>query len=156
DPEKNSAAIYALLQKNQDLAEYEVARFFVAKAMAGDILGRLRSLDPRERLEGVRTIPLVCPGNMAAKLLRMVFKDPDQTTRKHARHVMRKLRIRDVALADRRFDPGPAPSMRGPYVPGAFNPTGWAFGTYARRQNGSLREGRLTRHRLPVLSTRTD
>lgn len=157
DPEKNSRAIYALLQKSQDLAEYEVARFFVAKTMAGDISARLRSIDPRERLEGIRTIPLVCPGNMAAKLLRMVFKDPDQTARKHARHVMRKLRIRDVGLADTRFTASrPAWAARGPYTPGAFNPSGWAFGTYGRRQNGQLRTDRLGRYGLLALSSRED
>ncbi len=153
-PEANSAKIYALLDENQSLAEFEVARFFVASAMTSNLTSRLRSIDPRERLEGIRTIPLVCPRSVAAKLLRPVFKDPDPTARKHARHVMRKLSIVDVALKDPRYDPDPR--WIGTYTPGAFNPSGWAFGVYDRPQTGTLRADRLQRHGLPILENRSD
>jgi RNA-directed DNA polymerase len=155
DPEKNADAIYAILDKNQELAEYEVARFYVAQAMAGDLEAQLRSIDPRERLKGVKKIPLVCPANMAAKLVRKVFKDPDPKTRRHARHLARKLRLRDVALPDTRSDPGP-PQYQGPYTAGAFNPTGWAFGVYDRTQTGQLRADRLQRNKLPSLTKKAD
>ena len=142
DPEKNSAAIYRLLGQNQDLAEYEVARFLVAKAMAPSLATRLRSIDPRERLEAVRTVLLVCTRSSAAKLLRPLVKDPDPTARKHARHAVRKLAIADVALKDPRFDPSKNWRI-GPFTPGAYNPSGWAFGVY-KRKIPPRRLGRLT------------
>lgn len=155
DPAANSTAIYALLRDNQDLAEYEVARFFVANRMAGDLASRLRSVDPRARLEAVKTIPLVCPRTTAAKLLRTVVKDPDPRTRKSARHTVRKMMITDTALRDTRFDPR-AFWRIGPFTPGAFNPTGWSFGIYGRRPSGALDRAALGRSGLPVLETRAD
>jgi RNA-directed DNA polymerase len=155
DPVANRTAIHALLADNQALAEYEVLRFLAAKTMAGDVGGRLRSVDPRERHEGVRAIPLVLPRSIAAKLLRPVFKDPDPRTRKLARHVVRQLQIQDVALKDPRFRPN-TQWGRGPYTPGAYNPSGWAFGVYHRKQQGSLRKDWLARHGLPPLSARAD
>ncbi len=154
EPEKNAATIYAMLDRSQDLAEYEVARFFVAKAMAGDLATRLRSVDPRERLAAVDKVVLVCPRNVAAKLLRPVFKDPDQTTRKRARHVVRKLRITDVAVRDSRFVPDPRWAHA--YTPGAWNPSGWAFGVYRRNTARSLRRDLLEAHGLPALASRLD
>lgn len=155
DPEANAQAIYGILEKNQDLAEYEVARFFVASSMAKNLDAQLRSVDPRERLAGVKKIALVCPASMAAKLLRTVFKDPDQATRRHARHLVKKLRITDVALPDTRSDPGPK-RYQGPYTPGAFNPTGWAFGVYDRDQDGQGSPEALARYKLPDLGKRAD
>jgi RNA-directed DNA polymerase len=152
DPEANRAAIGALLAKNQKLAEFEVLRFLAAKVLAAGTTERLRSIDPRERLEGVKSIPLYFPRSLAAKLLRTVAKDPDITTRKHARAAIRALQIHDVALRDSRFQP--SRWSRGPLAPGAYNPSGWAFGLYARRTPGTLRQDALGRHGLPVLSDR--
>jgi RNA-directed DNA polymerase len=154
EPEKNASSIYALLEKSSHLVEYEVARFFVAKRMAGNLGGRLRSLDPRERLEGLRMIPLVCPRNMAAKLLRPVIKDPDQTTRKRAHAVMQELQIADVALRDSRHQA----DLRwaGPFTPGAYNPSGWAFGLYGRRTTPALQPDLLAANGLPELGSRYD
>jgi retron-type reverse transcriptase len=149
-PEDNRAKIIALLHQNQSLAEFEVARYLVVRTIGHDLTHQIRSIDPRERLEGVRAIPLVCPRNVAAKLLRSVFKDPDQTVRKHARHVARKLSIADIALNDARFEDEYPNSL------GAFNPSGWAFGVYQRQQNGSHRVTRLRAHRLPPLANRAD
>ncbi|MFO0734854.1 MAG: reverse transcriptase family protein [Labilithrix sp.] len=153
EPDKNADAIYRLLEKNQDLVEYEVARFFVAKHLAGDLSTRLRSVDPKERLEGVRMVALVCPRNLAAKLLRSVVKDPDSTTRKHARSVVKKLGIVDVALADARF---PIPRRIGPYTPGAFNPSGWAFGIYRRNTSDAARPDVLRARGIPALASRDE
>jgi RNA-directed DNA polymerase len=154
EPAKNASVIYAMLEKNQDLAEFEVARFFVAKTMAGDLSSRLRSIDPVERMRAIKMIPLVCPRNVAAKLLRPVFKDPDSTTRKHARSVMRKLQIADIALRDSRYNPDPR-WVRA-YTPGAFNPSGWAFGIYGRRTNGAYRHDVVAARGIPALSSRTE
>jgi RNA-directed DNA polymerase len=155
DPASNRAAIYALLDRHQDLAEYEVARFFVSKKMAPDLAGGVRSVDPRERLAAIRSVALVCTRNHAAKLLRSVFKDPDATARAHARHVMRKLRIDDVALKDPRFKPDRLWN-KGPYAPGAYNPSGWAFGVYGRKIPRGTHKSLLARHKLPPLETRAD
>jgi RNA-directed DNA polymerase len=167
DPDKNNRAIQGLLSTHQDLAEYEVARFFVAKSMSvpsvlrpvakqpTGLVKQLRSIDPRERLAGVRQILLTCPRSVAAKLLRTVFKDPDQTTRKHARHVAKKMQISDVALKDSRFKLSKY-QMKRPFAAGGFNPSGWAFGVYGRKNQFALRKTRLQAHGLPVLSTRSD
>jgi hypothetical protein len=152
DAHGNADAIYALLRDNDGLAEYEVARFFVADSMAGDLATRLRSLDPAVRCAAVDMIPLVCPRSVAAKLIRPVVKDADITTRKRARHVVRQLGITDVALKDSRF--GQDRWNRGPLSPGAYNPSGWAFGLYSRRVRGGLDAPALARHRLPVLDDR--
>lgn len=154
EPAENANAIYRLLESNQDLAEYEVARFYVAKHLAGDLSTRLRSVDPKERLEGVRMVALVCPRNLAAKLLRSVFKDPDSTTRKHARGVVRKLGIADIALRDTRFNPHPR-RIRA-FTPGAYNPSGWAFGIYGRRTSEATQKDVLDARGLPVLGSRAD
>jgi retron-type reverse transcriptase len=154
DPNKNAEAIYTLLRQNDTLAEYEVARFFVADRMAPDIAMRLRSVDPAVRLAAVTLIPLVCPRSAAAKLLRPVVKDPDITTRKRARHVVRELDIGDVALKDSRFKPNGW--SKGPLAPGAYNPSGWAFGLYARKRRGKLDTSALGQHGLPSLADRED
>lgn len=155
EPEKNAERIYARLADAGALAEFEVARFYVASRMAGDLGARLRSVDPRVRLQAVDTIPLACPRSVAAKLLRTVVKDPDPTTRRRARHVVRGLKIGDVGLRDPRFDPS-AYWRVGPYTPGAYNPSGWAFGVYGRRPRGGLDRGSLGRWGLPVLESRAD
>ena len=126
DPAKNAAAIYAMLEANAGLAEFEVARFYVADAMTSDVAEKLKSVDPRERVAAVDLVRLVCPRTSAAKLLRSVIKDPDPTVRKRARATVRRLLITDVALKDPRFKP--SPWARGPFAPGAYNPSGWSFG----------------------------
>lgn len=149
-PEANRTKIIALLAQNESLAEFEVARYLVARTMGQDLTARIRSIDPRERLEAVRAIPLLCPRNVAAQLLRAVVKDPDQTVRKHARHVASKLELADVALNDTRFQ------RQFPKTLGAFNPCGWAFGVYDRQQTGAQRAGRLEANGLPLLASRAD
>jgi retron-type reverse transcriptase len=154
DPDKNAATIFSLLAQNQNLAEYEVARFLVAKVLAPHIEVQLRSLDPKERTAGVRSLLLVCPRSSAAKLLRPLVKDPDATTRKLARHAVRKLGIADVALRDPRYDTKQMWRI-GPYTPGAYNPSGWAFGIY-RRRLPKAQSPAATGLGLPSLSTRED
>lgn len=155
EPAKNRAAILALLSDHSTLVEYEVARFFVAKTLAPDLAMRLRSTDPKVRLEAVDTTALVCSRNVAAKLLRPMVKDPDVTTRKRARAAVRKLLLPDIALKDSRFSLDQV-WRKGPFTPGAYNPSGWAFGLYARKTNGALEAAALARNALPVLSGHED
>ena len=54
DPEANFERITALLAQHQELAEYEVARFYVSRQWLEPVGRMLRSVDPRERLR-VRT-----------------------------------------------------------------------------------------------------
>jgi hypothetical protein len=156
DPTKNADRIYALLRDNDGLAEYEVARFFVADKMVADLSARAQALDPKVRLGAVDTIPLVCPRSVASKLLRPLVKDADITTRKRARRAVRQLGLADVALRDSRFDPKRY-WRQTPRTPGAYNPSGWAFGLYGRRPAVL---GKLRAHTrcgdLPPLESRDD
>ncbi|MBL8608357.1 MAG: hypothetical protein JNL38_13620 [Myxococcales bacterium] len=154
DPAKNAASIYAMLEANAGLAEFEVARFYVADAMTADVAERLKSVDPRERVAAVDLVRLVCPRTSAAKLLRSVIKDPDPTVRKRARATVRRMMITDVALKDPRFKP--SPWARGPFAPGAYNPSGWSFGVYGRKQTGSADRGALGAKGLPLLEGADD
>lgn len=149
-PDDNRAKITALLEENQSLAEIEVARYLVARTIGSGLTKGIRSVDPKERLEAVRAIPLSCPRNTAAQLLRSVVKDPDQTVRKHARFIANKLHLTDVALNDTRYATGRSRWL------GAFNPSGWAFGIYRRQQAGAHRAPRLQAHGLPALTNRND
>lgn len=152
DPAKNATAIYALLAANAGLAEFEVARFYVADALTSDVSLKLKSVDPRERLAAVDLVGMVCPRTSAAKLLRSVIKDPDLRVRKRARATVRRLMITDVALKDPRFKP--SPWARGPFAPGAYNPSGWSFGIYGRKPVGV--PGRPAALGLPALASADD
>ncbi|MFT3764196.1 MAG: reverse transcriptase family protein [Minicystis sp.] len=153
EPERNADAIYALLAANDGLAEYEVARFYAFDRMAQDLATRVRSIDPSVRRAAADLIPQLCPRSVAAKLLRPLVKDADIATRRRARHVVRELELRDVALRDPRFDPTRNYTI-GPMTPGAYNPSGWAFGVYGRKPRGRLDAGALARHGLPSLEDR--
>jgi retron-type reverse transcriptase len=155
DPEHNAEKIYALLSANDNLAEFEVARFFVHDRMTKDLTARVRHLDPTVRRDAAAFIGRLCPRSVAAKLLRPLVKDADIATRKRARSVVRALQLGDVALPDKRFDPGRAYTIYCT-TPGAYNPSGWAFGIYARKQRGQLDASALARHGLPRLEDRDD
>lgn len=129
EPEGNLSQIVALLERHQALAEYEVARFYVARFLGSATDKRTRSVDPRERLQLAQLIPVTFPRAPAAKHLRRLVKDPDPRVRASARHAVRKLGLADVALPDTRFPP---PRFLRPLAPGAWNPSGWAFGIYRR------------------------
>jgi len=169
DTDKNQRQIQDLLSRHQDLAEYEVARYFVSKSMAvpdvlkrargakapPDLVLKIRDIDPRVRLAAVKSILKTCPRNVASQLLRSVVKDPDHTTRKHARHVVKKMKLTDVALRDSRFKPSKW-QMRNPLAAGGFNPSGWSFGIYGRKMEGVLRKTRLSGRGLPVFTSQSD
>ncbi|MFP2909617.1 hypothetical protein ACLESD_32150, partial [Pyxidicoccus sp. 3LFB2] len=76
EPEENFDRIVALLEQHQGLAEYEVARFYVSRSWLEPVARRLKSVDPRERLQAVRLIPLLFARANAAGQLRRRVKDP--------------------------------------------------------------------------------
>jgi RNA-directed DNA polymerase len=88
----------------------------------------------------------VFPRGAAARLLRRVVKDPDGKVRRAARRAVRALRLDDVAPPDIRR------------APGAHDPTGWAFGTFAADRTAERRPRRpgrptaLEAHGLPKLA----
>ncbi|NPC87088.1 hypothetical protein HPC49_54035, partial [Pyxidicoccus fallax] len=100
DPEANFDRVVELLQHHQGLAEYEVARFYVSRAWLEPVSRRLKSVDPRERLQAVRLIPLLFASAPAASQLRHRVKDPDLRVAAAARAAVRKLGLADVALPD--------------------------------------------------------
>ena len=125
DPEENFERIASLLETHQGLAEYEVARFFVSQHWRESVERRLRSGDPRERLVGVRHLPLLFSGTSAARWLRERVKDADSRVAQSARAGVRRLGLADVSPPDRRFK---LPRRR--EAVGGWNPTGWNFGLF--------------------------
>ena len=125
DRERNFERIVELLDRHHNLAEYEVARFYVSRNWLDPIATRLTNVDPRERVKAVRLIPLLLARATAAKYLRHMVKDADATVASAARAAVRKLGIADVSPPDRR---APPPRFPGPTALGGWNPSGWAFG----------------------------
>jgi hypothetical protein len=125
DRERNFDRIVELLEKHRNLAEYEVARFYVSRHWLDPVSKRLTSVDPRERLRGVKLIPLLFARATAAQHLRRMIKDPDTAVASAARAGVNTLGIADVAPPDRR---APPPRYPGPKALGGWNPSGWSFG----------------------------
>ncbi|MBN1210516.1 MAG: RNA-directed DNA polymerase [Myxococcaceae bacterium] len=152
DPEANFERITELLERHQDLAEYEVARFYVSRQWLAPVGRMLRSVDPRERHRGVRQVPLLFARVSAAGPLRRLVKDADQKVARSARAAVHKLGLADVAPPDRRFKPPRHPSPR---ARGGWNPTGWDFGLPTYRW-GSTKKPPPLKGTLPRLATRKD
>ncbi|WNG46034.1 RNA-directed DNA polymerase [Archangium minus] len=155
DPEANFDRITELLERHQGLAEYEVARFYVSRVWQAPAERRLRSVDARERLKGVRQLPLLFSSTTAARFLRQRVKDPDSRVAQAARAAVRRLGLSDVAPPDLRGDP-----RRPSRGVGGWNPTGWNFGLFGTELLGH-RARRVTRPpptsgELPVLRTRAE
>src|SRR5207244_2908345 len=104
-PDEHFDEIVALLKSHSELAEYEVARYFVARAMAPRLGERSRSADPRIRKQAADGLRLFATRKEAGRLLRPLSKDPDPRVRSRARHAVHALHLDDVALPDRRFKP---------------------------------------------------
>lgn len=153
DVVQNRARIEAILKREAKLAEVEVLRYFVAArgaAMVPVLADELRARDPKARFATLGQIDLFTDRGAAAKLLRGVFKDPDSRVRSHARKIARALGLADVALRDTRFTP------RGKIkrtTPGAFNPTGWAFGVYGRQRRRAKPREDMESAGLPYLDS---
>src|SRR6187399_1139547 len=140
-PVENSDDIIELLGKGRWLADYEVARFLVAKRTAPLVRELLANPDPRIRRQGVRWVELTFARAPAAKVLRDATKDRSRTVRSAAVKATRALRLDDVALPiSSQFS-----SSR------AYNPTGWQFGLYRNRS-----KPKRPIPELSALRTRTD
>jgi RNA-directed DNA polymerase len=138
-PTQNFAEIVELLDANTDLAEYEVARYWVSRAMLPTLIQLSRSPDPRQRRQAATGIRLVCTRKRAAQLLRPLVKDSDWEVQARARHAVRALEIDEVALPDSRFK---LPRRNTPYAIGGWNPTGWSFGLFGGRYGWQMRRER--------------
>jgi RNA-directed DNA polymerase len=152
DPEKNFKRITALLEQHQNLAEYEVARFYVSRQWLEPVGRMLRSVDPRERYDGAKQIPLLFARATASAQLRRLVKDPDKGVSSAARAAVHKLGLADVAPPDRRFKPprNPTPQSRG-----GWNPTGWSFGLPTNRWGRPKKQPPL-KGKLPKLASSQD
>ncbi len=152
DPLANRPKIQSLLKRYKGLAEYEVARFYVASSgtIPPDLEAHLRSRDPRVRLKAVQTIDLLMARSKAGRYLRMVVKDPDPTTRSAARKSVRRLELSDVALRDSRYTPSARAKIKST-TPGAWNPTGWSFGIYHRKYKHKGKPDVVAQRNLPSL-----
>lgn len=124
DRAAHAARIHQLLERHQDLAEYQIARFYVARHLVPQVEALLAELDPRQRRAGVELICFGFPRTLAGKLLRRVVKDPDASVRKRARAVVARLGLDDIVPPDTRYD--------GRNHFGKWNPSGWAFGLFRR------------------------
>lgn len=157
DPIANRVQIQRVLSGSKGLAEYEVARFWVASkgTIPTDLEERLRSRDPRVRLGAVFTIDLLMSRGEAGRYLRFVMKDPDPQTRSAARKAVRRLELADVALPDSRYKVRPRQKIKATTA-GAWNPTGWAFGVYARKVKNNGKPDQLSKRGLPSLVKTAD
>jgi len=151
DPEANFERITELLQRHQNLAEYEVARFYVSRTWLAPVGRMLRSVDPRERLQGVKQIPLLFARATAAGQLRRLVKDADTRVSRASRATVHELGLADVSPPDRRFRP---PRHPRPSSPGAWNPTGWNFGLFP--MGSRPKRPPPTTSKLPPLKLRRD
>ncbi|MFY2562517.1 reverse transcriptase family protein [Corallococcus terminator] len=153
DPEAHFSRIAELLERHQGLAEYEVARFYVSRHWSEVVTKRLGSVDPRERIQAVRLIPLLFPRVIAAGHLRRRVKDADSRVASAARAAVRKLGLADVSLPDSRVEPPRRPSPR---ALGGWNPTGWHFGLYPKLRDDVVKRKPSVTAKLPKLQSRDD
>jgi RNA-directed DNA polymerase len=151
DPEAHFERITELLERHQGLAEYEVARFYVSRQWLAPVGRMLQSVDPRERLRGVRQLPLLFARTTASGQLRRLVKDADTRVARAARAAVHRLGLADVAPPDRRFKPPRRPHAK---ALGGWNPTGWNFGLLVRW--GSSKRPPPTTSKLPRLASRED
>lgn len=156
----NWEQVVSLLDAHQDLAEYEVARFYVSR-LAARTLGQLvRSDDPRQRVKSAHLVRLTCTQRKAGQFLRLLIKDPCARVRSAAHRAMRGLRLDDVALPDSRIK---KPHHYRGQLLGGWNPSGWSYGLFGNMW--SIRQYRKQSRRpkttlaelgIPKLETRKD
>lgn len=134
EPETNGTAIRALLEQHTEMAEYQIARFYIARHLVPQATALCGHIDPLQRLAGVAMIAAGFPRSLAGSLLRRLVKDPDIRVRKMSRGVVNKLGVQEVALPDARYDPNKSRRF------GHYNHTGWAFGLFRDYQTYFLRK----------------
>ena len=139
DPDANGAQIRALLEQHQDMAEYQIARFYIARHLVPQATALCGHLDPVQRLAGLEMVAIGFPRSLAATLLRRVVKDPDIRVRKRARAIVLRLGVQEIALPDARYDPQKSRRF------GHSNQTGWAFGLFRTHGRWMRRPAKPTR-----------
>lgn len=154
DGPKKLDRINALFADPRTPAEFQVGRHYVARLLVSAVEQQIHDIDPSARKAAILTAKLVFPRSTAARVLRRVVKDPDPKVRSAARNAVRTLGIDDVAPPDIRFTVGEESAR------GGYNPTGWAFGTFASDRAARPKPKRPTRptaletHQLPKLPNR--
>lgn len=128
-PEENFNSILKLLEAHQDLAEYEVARCWIAKVMRPAVAPLVNSRDPEERMQALRFLKAMASTSTGTLYLRQLVKDPNANIRNRARTIVNNTTIADVALRDTRC------ALRHYY--GQYNKHGWSFGMF--RSHGTYR-----------------
>ena len=123
----NWEQVVDLLDAHKELAEYEVARFYVSRYTTRTIANLVKSDDPRLRQKAALLIRLSSTARPAGRHLRILLKDPNARVRSAAHRAVRALRLDDVALPDTRFR---KPRSNRYQALGGWNPSGWAFGLY--------------------------
>jgi hypothetical protein len=134
-PLANFEKIADLLGRHQALAEYEVARFYVARVFSDGVLPLAASLDPRERLRAVELVRLTFSRSHASRILRHLVKDPDSRVRHRARSTRLLLGLDDVALNDPRYE----------NRLGRFATEGWSFGLFRHHRHYYRKPDRVNR-----------
>ena len=159
DPAKNLKRIEQLLRYNRRLAEYEVARFYVASkgVIPKDFEQQLRSRDPRVRRSAAKAIDIFMPRAQVGRFLRVVIKDPDPIVRGTAFKAYRRLQLNETDLPDTRYKyKATRSSKKRTTTPGAWNPSGWLFGLHRRKVKKSGKPADLAKLKLPALGKTKD
>ena len=167
DPARNWQRITALVASHKGLAEFEVARHFVADLLAPQVDAFSRSPDPRLRRSAARMVKLAMPPGVGVDVLRRLAKDPDPGARAAARAGAARLGVKDVALPDPRLAPRAQADMYSygwARARGQWNYYGWRFGAgqgLSSRAIAKLRKRAQlpdpsVRARLPALSSAKD
>lgn len=160
-PHENLGAITDLLRRHRDLAEYDVARYWVSRFVGPQLEKELRSADPRLRRQAAVSVRYLCTRKTASQLLRPLVKEADLGVAVRARASMRALKLDDVALPDSRY-PAPKP---GTDRIGGWNVTGWCFGLFPHIHRWWRKRGKteqpakktlLEQHKLPTLTTEAE
>jgi hypothetical protein len=116
--------INELLGNPRAPAEYQVARFFVSRALEPEVRARLASLDPADRIVALTTAKHVFPRAAAARAVRQVMRDPDMKVRTKARHVASDLKLEELAA------PRDTPVARGGDGAQRTTTLAWSFGIF--------------------------
>jgi hypothetical protein len=156
DPARNWARITSLVATHKGLAEFEVARHYVAELLAPQVAAFSRSEDPRLRKAAARIVKHAMPPGAGVDTLRRLAKDPDPGARAIARAAAVRLGVTDVALPDPRTRPHALADM---YTygwadaAGPWNFYGWRFGAGHGKSSRAIATARR-RAQLPDAAVR--
>jgi RNA-directed DNA polymerase len=97
-PAQSWDEICELLERHDELAEFEVARHFASRAMEPLVREMLQDVDTRQRKRGVRAVRQLFPRSTAGNLLRQMVNDSEPPVRSMARAGINALGLEDVRL----------------------------------------------------------